>query len=412
MIVKKGQAALEFLTTYGWAFLVVLVMIGALSSFGVFGNVGVDKCVSEQGFTCESSLITDTTQKFKFKNTLGEDVSISNATMIVKSTGEVVDCNVPSESINDGNSFEISCEGDGLSIGKRENLDVRFNYYPATSSAQYSKSVYADISDSVESLEEFENVGGVSDLGGSGESAGSQSVLVFDTQYGSSVDLSLTGSGELVVDWGDGSTSNRSGSGTLSHIYSEVQQYVVTINGDLSDMGFRITSDISSLVEIRDWPRTITDMSSMFVAGSFNYADNLVSVPNYLPPNVTTLKRMFFGASTFNQDLSAWNTNKVTDMTLMFYDASNFNGDVSTWDTSNVNTIEEMFRFASSFNQDISSWNVGNVTNMGAMFRSASTFNQDLSNWCVIKISSKPNYFDTSASSWTLSRPIWGTCSS
>jgi len=32
---KKGQAALEFLTTYGWAFLVILIMIGALSYFGV-----------------------------------------------------------------------------------------------------------------------------------------------------------------------------------------------------------------------------------------------------------------------------------------------------------------------------------------------------------------------------------------
>lgn len=31
----KGQAALEFLTTYGWAFLVILVMIGALTYFGV-----------------------------------------------------------------------------------------------------------------------------------------------------------------------------------------------------------------------------------------------------------------------------------------------------------------------------------------------------------------------------------------
>jgi len=33
---NKGQAALEFLTTYGWAFLVILVMIGGLSYFGVF----------------------------------------------------------------------------------------------------------------------------------------------------------------------------------------------------------------------------------------------------------------------------------------------------------------------------------------------------------------------------------------
>ena len=35
MINKKSQAALEFIMTYGWAILVVLVAIGALAYFGI-----------------------------------------------------------------------------------------------------------------------------------------------------------------------------------------------------------------------------------------------------------------------------------------------------------------------------------------------------------------------------------------
>ena len=35
---KKSQAALEFLTTYAWAFLVIIIMIGALAYFGVWLN--------------------------------------------------------------------------------------------------------------------------------------------------------------------------------------------------------------------------------------------------------------------------------------------------------------------------------------------------------------------------------------
>lgn len=35
MIRKKGQAAMEFLMTYGWAIIVVLIAIGALAAFGV-----------------------------------------------------------------------------------------------------------------------------------------------------------------------------------------------------------------------------------------------------------------------------------------------------------------------------------------------------------------------------------------
>ena len=33
---KKGQAAMEFLMTYGWAILAAVIVIGVLASFGVF----------------------------------------------------------------------------------------------------------------------------------------------------------------------------------------------------------------------------------------------------------------------------------------------------------------------------------------------------------------------------------------
>lgn len=43
---KKSQAAMEFLLTYGWAILIVLVVIGALSYFGVLNPARLlpDKC--------------------------------------------------------------------------------------------------------------------------------------------------------------------------------------------------------------------------------------------------------------------------------------------------------------------------------------------------------------------------------
>ncbi|MCX6706727.1 MAG: hypothetical protein NT001_01140 [Candidatus Woesearchaeota archaeon] len=44
---KKAQAAMEFLMTYGWAILVVLVVIGALAYFGVLSPKKLlpDKCI-------------------------------------------------------------------------------------------------------------------------------------------------------------------------------------------------------------------------------------------------------------------------------------------------------------------------------------------------------------------------------
>ena len=51
-----------------------------------------------------------------------------------------------------------------------------------------------------------------------------------------------------------------------------------------------------------------------------------------------------------------------------FGNKSTFNGDISKWNTSQVTDMRYMFVFASAFNQDIGSWNTEKVTNMGICF--------------------------------------------
>ncbi|MEM5792965.1 MAG: hypothetical protein QXY45_01210 [Candidatus Aenigmatarchaeota archaeon] len=41
---KKGQAAMEYLMTYGWAILIIIVVVGALFAMGVFKTKGSVKC--------------------------------------------------------------------------------------------------------------------------------------------------------------------------------------------------------------------------------------------------------------------------------------------------------------------------------------------------------------------------------
>ena len=45
----------------------------------------------------------------------------------------------------------------------------------------------------------------------------------------------------------------------------------------------------------------------------------------------TNLESMFYGASSFTSDLSAWQTGQVTNMRDMFCGACSFEGDVSCW---------------------------------------------------------------------------------
>ena len=61
-MVKKAQAAMEFLMTYGWAILVVLIAIGALAYFGVLspGKFLPQSCTLAPGFACSDFTVTNT----------------------------------------------------------------------------------------------------------------------------------------------------------------------------------------------------------------------------------------------------------------------------------------------------------------------------------------------------------------
>ena len=90
--------------------------------------------------------------------------------------------------------------------------------------------------------------------------------------------------------------------------------------------------------------------------------------------------------STFDGDISKWNTAKVTDMGYMFISASAFNQDIGSWNTAKVTNMRDMFESASAFNQDIGSWNTAQVTDMDAMFAYASAFNQDIGSWNTAQV--------------------------
>src|SRR3989344_3213716 len=49
---KKGQAAMEFLMTYGWAILVVLIAVAALYALGIFSGGGGTSCKVGPPFAC------------------------------------------------------------------------------------------------------------------------------------------------------------------------------------------------------------------------------------------------------------------------------------------------------------------------------------------------------------------------
>jgi uncharacterized protein (UPF0333 family) len=74
---KKGQAALEFLMTYGWAILVVLAAIAALAYFGVFSPSRFlpEKCLLPSGLSCIDSAASTAGLTVVVQNAAGFDMS-------------------------------------------------------------------------------------------------------------------------------------------------------------------------------------------------------------------------------------------------------------------------------------------------------------------------------------------------
>ncbi|MDE1846243.1 MAG: hypothetical protein KGH53_03115 [Candidatus Micrarchaeota archaeon] len=52
--VHKAQSAMEYLLTYGWAFLIIAVVLGAMFALGIFnpGQFAGQECILPAGFSC------------------------------------------------------------------------------------------------------------------------------------------------------------------------------------------------------------------------------------------------------------------------------------------------------------------------------------------------------------------------
>ena len=64
-------------------------------------------------------------------------------------------------------------------------------------------------------------------------------------------------------------------------------------------------------------------------------ANNDPAISEVCTSGITNMASLFSSNTTFNQDISKWDTSSVTNMNSMF-DSSRFNQDISSWDASNV----------------------------------------------------------------------------
>jgi hypothetical protein len=139
-MMRKGQAALEFLTTYGWAFLVILVMIGALAYFGVLNPKSFlpSRCSFGPEIDCKEAtlLSADGSLKFRFGNNVGSKSYFNfNATYLGTANPSVNCSGSPafSNAVDVGRVMEVTCifAPSNFSRGEKAKFEVFGNYSKA-----------------------------------------------------------------------------------------------------------------------------------------------------------------------------------------------------------------------------------------------------------------------------------------
>lgn len=137
MLRKKGQTALEFLMTYGWAIIVVLAAIAALAYFGILSpdRFLPDKCTMAPGMYCAQYKIDGNNNKIQLQieNKFGvgiTDVNINLTGRSPLSCTYVQNITQPLENDEGTGILDFPCAG--LSALTKAKVDVVVNYRKVT----------------------------------------------------------------------------------------------------------------------------------------------------------------------------------------------------------------------------------------------------------------------------------------
>lgn len=152
-MIKRGQAALEFLLTYGWAFMIMIAVIAGFVMFDPLSYSGVSQptCSSSQLFICEEDRFQVSPRGligFTFTNRGPQQLSIQNFSVSrsdIEDYGDVV-CETP-VTFKRGSRQNIRCEGiQGLVEGERYSFNYEARVYSSNLGEDYSYTVQGEAS--------------------------------------------------------------------------------------------------------------------------------------------------------------------------------------------------------------------------------------------------------------------------
>ena len=153
---KRGQGALEFLTTYGFSFMLTILMIGALAYFGVLNpdRFLPSRCSASAEFTCIDYQIsigdTEIPAIVKLINNVGTSIKIESVICNWDAEKGLIGDSTPvlDVSIGAGQQFFVECDFDQTKFPPAENkmkFEVVGKYVPIGRAREFSQSFVFEV---------------------------------------------------------------------------------------------------------------------------------------------------------------------------------------------------------------------------------------------------------------------------
>ncbi|NVN18572.1 BspA family leucine-rich repeat surface protein [Muricauda sp. HICW] len=236
---------------------------------------------------------------------------------------------------NDNDLFAVS-ESGVLTLAEGKTLD----YETAT-----SHSITVSVTDSEETVEATITIT-VEDVAEADPNDKAAFVTTWKTEVdGEEISLYLWNehTNNFIINWGDGTVEHIDvvpDGELLPHTYDTAGTYSVSIQGELPSISIEVNSR-NKLMSIEQWGAI--SWKSLF--GAFSDCENMIYNASDAPDlsNVEDMSEMFINATSFNGDLSGWDTSNITNMSYMFEGATLFDQDLGDWDISSVEFMSDMF---------------------------------------------------------------------
>ena len=147
----NAQTTIEYLSTYAWAFLIIIIMVAALSYLGILNPSALfsERCMFSPEVYCSDYIIAENGLQLRLQNNLEETIVVDSFTVSVDRA--ILECNATSIDYNwnPGQIYEkpILCNfaGSGLIVDDREKFTIDIGYYSISSGSGFIKHTQGEL---------------------------------------------------------------------------------------------------------------------------------------------------------------------------------------------------------------------------------------------------------------------------